>query len=130
MFFTMNANGFQTNLVYDELKISAHENDGFNPYELFISSIVGCSGGVLRKVFQKMRLQINDINISVLVKRNEEEAYRIEQIHLTFTIYAENIARDIVDKAIKLARKNCSMIQSVQDSIQITESFELKSVSK
>lgn len=126
MFFTMNTNGFQTKLVYDELKISAHENDGFNPYELFVSSIVGCSGGVLRKVFQKMRLQINDINISVQVIRNAEKAYRIEQIHLTFIIYAENITRETVEKAIKLARKNCSMIQSVQDSIQITESFELK----
>nr|WP_246050050.1 hypothetical protein [Aquibacillus sediminis] len=31
-----------------------------------------------------------------------------------------------VEKALALTRKNCGMIQSVQDSIHITETYELK----
>ncbi|RBN37812.1 osmotically inducible protein C, partial [Priestia megaterium] len=29
-------------------------------------------------------------------------------------------------KSIELARKNCSMLQSVIDSIEVTETFEIK----
>ncbi|MGY0692763.1 OsmC family protein [Virgibacillus sp. FSP13] len=126
MKFTINANGFQTILEYGELRISSQENGGFRPYQLLVSSIAGCSGGVLRNILQKMRLPFNDIGISAQVKRNQEKANRIEEIHLIFTIYAENIAPNKIEKALELTRKNCAMIQSVKDSIKITEEFDLR----
>lgn len=122
----MNENGFQTKLGFDELQISPQEDHGFRPYQLFVSSIVGCSGGVLRKILQKMRIQVDDIHISAQVQRNEEKANRIEKIHLTYMIYGENIPLGKVEKALKITRKNCSMIQSVADSINITEEVEIK----
>jgi len=124
--FSMKENGFSTELGYGELKISAQEEAGYRPYALLVSSIVGCSGGVLRKVLERMRVPFEDIKISANVSRNEEVANRIEEIQLFFTIYGENIESTKVHKALKLTRKNCGMIQSVQDSIKITEDFEIK----
>lgn len=49
MKFQLTKNGFQTNFNYGTLHISGDENKGFRPYQLMVSSIVGCSGSVFRK---------------------------------------------------------------------------------
>ncbi|SHG93412.1 OsmC family protein [Ornithinibacillus halophilus] len=126
MIFKMKEKGFQAELEYDVLNVSADENFGFRPYQLLISSIVGCSGGVFRKILEKKRLAYEDITISANVKRNPEIANRIEEIHLVYTIIAEDLEPSKIEKALELTRKNCAMIQSVQDSIVITEEFEIK----
>lgn len=126
MEFTMHDNGFQSDFEYGELTISGKDEFGFRPYSLLVSSIAGCSGGVLKQVMEKMRLPFEDITITAHVKRNPEEANRLEEIKLHFTIVGEELSETKVQKAMDLTRKNCSMVQSVKDSIEIIETFEIK----
>ncbi|WCK56901.1 OsmC family protein [Aneurinibacillus sp. Ricciae_BoGa-3] len=125
MEFYMKENGFATKFPFGELNISGDDNFGFRPYQLLVSSVAVCSGGVLRKVLEKMRMSYEDIKVAVNVERNEAEANRVEKIHLHFVIKGENLQEAKVGKALEVTRKNCAMVQSVKDSIQITESFEL-----
>ncbi|WNC14651.1 OsmC family protein [Brevibacillus brevis] len=127
MQFEAKENGFVTHLSYGDLHVSGDEEYGFRPYQLMVSSIAVCSGGVLRKVLTKMRMPCSDMKVTAEVTRNEEKANRIEKIHLHFIIHGENLQEEKVKKAIEASRKNCPMVQSVQDSIVITESFELVS---
>lgn len=121
----MKQNGFVTQVEYGELHISADEQHGIRPYQLMVASIAGCSSSVLRKVLTKMRLDFEDMTVSVDVKRNEAEANRIEEVHLHFIVRGSNLQKEKVEKALAVTRRNCSMVQSVKDSIRITESFEL-----
>ncbi len=123
----MNEHGFESNFEFGELKISGQSEYGYRPFQLMISSIAGCSGGVLRNILKKMRLPYEDITIEAEVTRNEEIANRIEKIHLIYTIKAEDISQKKAEKAIELTRKNCAMLQSVAGSIQVTEELRLKS---
>ncbi|MCZ0755862.1 OsmC family protein [Anoxybacillus sp. J5B_2022] len=125
MEFKMKEVGFQTNFEYGELHVAGDEAYGFRPYQLLVSSIAVCSGGVLRKVLEKKRLHVEDMTIRADVTRNEKEANRVEAIHLHFIIKGENLAEDKVAKSLEVARKNCSMIRSVEGCIRITETFEL-----
>lgn len=123
----MNEHGFESNFEFGELKVSGQSEYGYRPFQLMISSIVGCSGGVLRNILKKMRLSYEDITIEAEVTRNEEIANQIEKIHLIYTIKAEDISQKKAEKAIELTRKNCAMLQSVAGSIQVTEELRLKS---
>ncbi|QRG67493.1 OsmC family protein [Brevibacillus choshinensis] len=125
MQFEAKENGFVTHLSYGDLHVSGDEQYGFRPFQLMVSSIAVCSAGVLRKVLDKMRMPCTDMKVTADVVRNEEKANRIEKIHLHFIISGENLQQEKVKKAIEASRKNCPMVQSVQDSIEITESFEL-----
>lgn len=125
MEFKMKENGFVTQTKYGELHISPDDQDGFRPFQLMVSSIVGCSATMLRKILTKMRITFKDINVSVLVERNETEARRIEKLHLHFEIFGKELRKEKIEKALVLSRKNCAMIQSVQGSIQVSESFEI-----
>lgn len=121
----MQEGGFYSDLAYGKLEVSGNEEYGFRPFQLLVSSIAVCSGGVLRKVLEKMRIEFDDIHIKADVVRNEDEANRVEEISLHFTIQGEKLDEKKIEKAMKLTRKNCSMVQSVQDSINIEETFEL-----
>ncbi|KRD92795.1 OsmC family protein [Priestia megaterium] len=118
--------GFTTNFPYGELHIAGDEEYGFRPYQLMVSSIAVCSGGVLRKILEKKRIAFSDLRIQADVTRNDEKVGRIEKIHLHYIITGEDLPLDKIEKSVELARKNCSMLQSVVDSIEVTETFETK----
>jgi len=127
MQFNMKENGFQAQFEYGVLDISGNEEYGYRPYQLMVSSVAVCSGGVLRKVLEKMRINVQDITIHTEVVRNKEEADRIESIHMHFVITGAELSSEKIEKALRVTEKNCSMVQSVKGSIAITDSFELKS---
>ncbi|MGE6489317.1 OsmC family protein [Paenisporosarcina sp. NPDC076898] len=126
MKYVMTEHGLETELEFGKLTISGDETKGFRPYQLLVSSLVGCSGGVLRKVCEKMRMPIEDMEIEVLeVLRNPEEASRLEKVHIHFKLRGNQLEEAKVEKAMILTKKNCSMVRSVDQSIEVVETFEL-----
>lgn len=122
----MTESGFETNLEFGKLTISGDETKGFRPYQLLVSSLVGCSGGVLRKVLEKMRMPVEEMEIDVLeVVRNHEEASRLEKVHIHFKLKGSNLDATKMDRAMALTKKNCSMVRSVDQSMEVIETFEI-----
>ena len=122
----MKEGGFITDLPYGQLEVSGNEEYGFRPYQLMVSSIAVCSGGVLRKILEKQRVKFKDIFIKADVTRNEEMANRIEKVALHFIITGDGLKEEKIQKAMELTKKNCSMVQSVIGSIEVEETFEIK----
>ncbi|SDH42611.1 Uncharacterized OsmC-related protein [Alteribacillus persepolensis] len=118
--------GFSTKTDFGVLEISSNDEYGFRPYQLLVSSVAVCSGGVLKKIIEKRRQTVNDIQIKADVKRSGEGADEIQEIHLHFLIDAQGISDEQMKKNMELTRKNCSMVQSVKDSIKVTETYEWK----
>lgn len=126
MKFEMKENGFETTTSFGTLTVSGNEDYGFRPYQLLVSSVAVCSGGVLRNILEKMRMPADHISIEVKeVLRNPDIANRLEKIHLHFTIEGESLDETKMDRAFELMLKNCSMVQSVKDAIQIEETYEI-----
>lgn len=117
--------GFITITEFGELHVAGDEQYGYRPYQLMVASIAVCSGGVLRKILTKKRMEIEDISISTNVERNETKANRIEKIHIHYKIKGKNLNENKIHQSILLASKNCPMAQSVIGSIEIEETFEL-----
>jgi uncharacterized OsmC-like protein len=122
----MTEDGFESSLESGNIKISGNEEKGFRPYQLLVSSLVGCSGLVLRKVCDKMRMPLESMEIEVReVIRNEKEANRLEKIHLHFKLKSTSLDERKMPRVMELTKKNCSMVQSVHASILIEESYEI-----
>ncbi len=126
MNFNMTENGFETKTEFGTLEISGDETKGFRPYQLMIASLAACSGGVMRKVLDKMRTPANDITIQVKeVIRSQDDASKLEKVHLHFRIQGALITDDMMPRVLSLTNKNCSMLQSVIGCIDIVETYEL-----
>ncbi len=121
----MKEKGFVTELAYGDLHVSGNEEYGYRPYQLLVSSIAVCSGGILKTILEKMRMTVEDMSIKTQVERNTEEANRVEKIHLHFVLRIPQADKEKIEKAVHLANKNCPMVQSVKGSIDIVESYEL-----
>jgi len=121
----LNGNAYEAETGFGKLTISADEQYGFRPFQLMVASIAGCSGTVMKKIFVKKRMNLESLTIKADVTRNPDKADRIEKIHLTFSVKADGLDEQKMEKIMELSRKHCSMVQSVQDSIEITESFEI-----
>ena len=125
MDFIMKGKSFSTELKYGELAIAHDEAYGFRPGPLMVSSIAVCSGLILRKILEKKRMNIEDLRIKADVTRSESVPKRTEKIHLHFIIKGKDLVEKKMQKAMLLVHKNCPMVQSVEECIEITETFEI-----
>ncbi|MFD2212048.1 OsmC family protein [Virgibacillus halophilus] len=125
MQFRSNGDAMETTVGFGDLVISANDELGYRPFQLMVASIVGCSGSVFKKILKKQRIEFEELTIDADVKRNPDEADRIERIILSFTIKGENLDKEKLKKNLAIARKNCSMARSVENSIEIEETIEV-----
>lgn len=126
MKFHMTENGFDTETEFGTLHISSNEEKGFRPYQLMVASIAACGGGVMRKILEKMRMPADDISIEVKeVVRSQDDASRLEKIHLHFTIIGSAIKEEKMPRIMDLTEKNCSMLQSVIGCIDVVKTYEI-----
>lgn len=126
MNFNMTEHGFDTTTEFGKLHISSDETQGFRPYQLMVASLAACSGGVMRKVLEKMRTPADDIAIEVIeVVRSQDDASKLEKIHFHFQIKGAKITDEKMPRILKLTNKNCSMYQSVIGCIDVVETYEL-----
>jgi putative redox protein len=129
MKFHVGENGeVQGDFEYGKLDISSNPEIGFRPVQLLISSLAGCSGGVLKKVLEKKRISFDSIEIESDIERNEEEANRVTKIALHYIVSGKNLDLYKVQKSLELAVKNCAMVQSVKDAIKIVETIEVRNI--
>lgn len=117
---------FEAEFEYGKLTVSGNSEIGFRPYQLLVSSIAGCSGGLLKKILEKKRIVFDDIQIEADVERNEAEANKVTKIILHYTVFGKDLKLEQAEKSLELARKHCSMIESVKGSIEVVETVEVK----
>jgi putative redox protein len=120
MKFTIEDEKISGDLGYGKISISLNETNGYRPYELFVSSLVGCSGTLLRKILTKKRFPFQKIDMEVVSIRNPNHSNRIEQLSFKAYVHSNEALRTHqAEKIAQLVVKNCGMIQSVIQSIDI-----------
>ncbi|RJS62402.1 OsmC family protein [Bacillus sp. PK3_68] len=128
MEFIIENDHIKGDLAFNEIAISSSEKNGYRPYELFVSSLAGCSGSLLRTILQKRRHSYQKLEMKVSSVRNPNHANQIEGLSLTAYIHSkEPFTPQQAEKMALLVVKNCSMIQSVIQSIDIK--FMVKMIS-
>lgn len=126
MKFEMTEFGFETETEFGKLEISSNEEKGFRPYQLMVSSIAACTGGVMRKILEKKRMPAHSLSIEVKeIVRSQDDASRLEKIHLHIVVQADGLTEEKMPKIMELTDKNCSMYQSVANCIEIKKTFEI-----
>lgn len=79
----MTEHGFTLTTSFDTLHVSGNEDYGFRPYQLLVSSIAVCSGGVFRKILKKKRISYDDIVLSADVIRNADGVNEVTDVAST-----------------------------------------------
>jgi len=109
-----------------EVSIDGQKEQGPNPPEIFLMGLSSCASIHLTMILEKMRVEIDDLEVVVNGQRREESPRYFANIKLEFIIYGEELPEDKLENALKLAAKNCGMWQSIRPDTEISYSYEVK----
>lgn len=124
MKYIINKDHIKGTLGFAEIAVSPIEANGYRPFELFVTSLAGCSGTLLETILTKSRHSFQKLEMEVHSVRNPNHANRIEQLSFIVYVFSQDpLKSEQADKIAQLVIKNCGMIQSVIQSIDISFSI-------
>lgn len=125
MKFSINENVINTQFDFDTMTISGDETKGFRPFQLLVSSLVGCSMLVYRRILEKQKIEYEEMYVEADVERSDDQISKVEKVFIHFKIKGKDLNLTKLEKSLNIAKKNCSMVQSVINSIEVIETVEV-----
>ncbi|MBS3736334.1 MAG: OsmC family protein [Candidatus Bipolaricaulota bacterium] len=101
---------------------AAEEVDGHDgatrPMEMLLISLGGCTGIDLNTLLNKMRVDYDDIEMTISGDRNDDHPKYYTEIHVAYRIYGADLPEDKVAKAVRLTQeKYCSVTHSLEAEV-------------
>ncbi len=99
---------------------------GPSPMEMILMGLSACAGIDVKLILTKAKQNFSDIKVEVSADRREEIPRIYTDINLHFLVTGKELSEKQVARAIKLsAEKYCSVSHMLQDTVNITHSYEL-----
>ncbi|MBS3782111.1 MAG: OsmC family protein [Candidatus Thermoplasmatota archaeon] len=97
-----------------------------NPEDAFVGSLAMCYSITLESTLEKMRLELEDFELKTKgVLEDTEEGSRITKIDLIPKVKLKNEDdKNKVERALKLAKKNCLISKSMSSEIELKPEIE------
>lgn len=118
--------GFELNLDGHKFITDASEEIGGNdlgprPKQLLLVGLIGCTGIDVMSILNKMKVELDDLNIKVEADNTEEHPRVYENIHLTFIFKGKNLPKEKIKKAVSLSQeKYCGVSAMLKKATPIT----------
>jgi len=99
---------------------------GPSSMELVLIGTGGCTAFDVLHILERGREKIDDVVVELDADRAEQDPKVFTRIHMHFVVKGKGVARDKVERAIKLsADKYCSASAMLSKTATITHDFEL-----
>ena len=105
-------------VLMDASRKAGGEDRGARPMELLLHGLAGCMGIDVVLILEKMRAEIEDLEINVEGKRADEHPRRFLEITITFNIRGRGLNDNNISRAVELSHtKYCSASNSLTAEI-------------
>jgi len=114
-------------IVMDASKQSGGEDSGFNPIQLLLIALGGCTGMDVVHIMRKQRQEISGLEVLVSGERVEEPPRFYNNIHVEYKIKGKNIEEKAVQRAIQLSEdKYCSVEATLRTKAKVTSNYVIQ----
>ncbi|MBC1520273.1 OsmC family protein [Listeria aquatica] len=104
------------------------KESGFSPIQMTVAAAAACSGYVYAKILKKKRIPYENMEIEVDYTQNlDVPVHVIQSIHIRFQLAVAKEHREQAEKGLKLVKKGCPVVQSLNPEVQITEQVKFVS---
>ncbi len=101
--------------------------DGYQPLELILFSVMGCTGIDFIEISKKMRLEITDLKISVAATQNDDSPRFFTTANVDYIITGKNLDPMKIERVIQLSQeKYCSAAATISGKTELSYSFTVK----
>jgi putative redox protein len=99
---------------------------GISPVEMVLMGLAGCTGVDIADILRKMRQPIEALKIKVSGKQAPEYPMIYTEIEVTYFIWAQEIDRKAVERAIQLSEdKYCSVSAMLRCAANIHSTYHI-----
>lgn len=107
-------------IITDAAAEGGGDNLGPRPKALLLSALVGCMGYDIMQIYEKMRLEIKDLNVEIEAESTDEDPKVYKYINLTFKFKGKDLPMDKLKRAIDLSRdKYCGVSAMLEATVPI-----------
>ena len=118
MAFATNINGHT--VITDSDENNGGNNLGPRPKALLLSALVGCMGYDIMHTYEKMRLDIDSLNVDMVAETREEDPKIYNYINLVFRFKGKDLPMDKLKRAIDLSHdKYCGVSAMLEKVVPI-----------
>ncbi len=101
--------------------------EGYQPIELLLFGLAGCTGIDVVMIGKKMRQEIRGLNINISAKQRDEHPRGFESAHIEYIFKGKDLDPVRVKKMIELSEERyCSVSASLNGNVEITHSFRIE----
>jgi len=117
---------FGHTIVTDGSKKAGGNEDGYQPTELMMYSLAGCTGVDVVNILGKMRQEITGVEVEVNASQPDQYPKPFNKIEVKYVFRGKNLDKAKVEHAISLSEeKYCAVSQTMQGIARITSTYEI-----
>ena len=125
MAFETEINGHK--IILDASPAVGGENKGPRPKMLMLSALAGCTGMDVVSILQKMRVEIDDLNITVEGDLTEEHPKHFYKMHIVYEFTGRDLPMDKLEKAVSLSEERyCSVRAVYKKAMEMTSEIRIR----
>ena len=103
---------FENETPGGKLNTSLPEDGGFGPKALMLDALLGCTGIDIVSLIEKMRLNVDDIQLSAEAELTDEHPKYYNKVEVTYHFFGDDLDKEKLEKAVNLsAEKYCGVME-------------------
>lgn len=124
MAFSANINGHE--IMLDAAEKVGGENRGPRPKTLMLAALAGCTGMDVVSILKKMRVKVEDFNVSVEGDLTEEHPKQFSKMHVIYEFKGKDLPMDKLKKAVSLSEERyCGVSATYRQAMEITSEIKV-----
>ena len=98
------------------------ENQGPTPKPLMLTSLAGCTGMDVVSILKKMRVELDNFQVSVEGELTDEHPKHFVKMMVTYEFWGKNLPLDKIKKAVNLSEERYCGVSVVYKKVMPVES--------
>jgi putative redox protein len=125
MAFETEVNGHK--IILDASPAVGGENLGPRPKLLMLSALAGCTGMDVVSILKKMRVELDDLHITVEGDLTEEHPKHFYSMHIIYEFTGKDLPMDKLEKAVALSEERyCSVRAVYKKAMEMTSEIRIR----
>lgn len=124
MAFEADVNGHK--VMMDATTEGGGQNSGASPKKLQLVALSGCTGMDVVSILQKMRVNIEKVNIEVQGDVADEHPKRYTKMHVIYKFTGKDLPMDKLEKAVRMSEETyCGVEALYRKAIEVTSEIRI-----
>ena len=124
MAFSAEVNGHE--IVLDAAEKVGGEDRGPRPKPLMMTALAGCTAMDVVSILKKMRVEVDDFNVSVEGDLTEEHPKHFSKMHVIYEFKGKDLPMEKLKKAVSLSEERyCGVSATYRKAMELTSEIKV-----